>query len=249
MKIKDMVLLGGSILTLSLAFALGFGLDSYAVAEETMTVNCEEGANVRSGPGKQNAIIDCLPQGTSVTAIHEEDGWYAVEYDDVSGYIRKDLLTLSPSTVSMKGGEIPMEVTSRIGVNVRSGPGTDQVILGDLEQGTVIIVTGIENNWCSFDYKGETGYVYSDWLTETDKEVTDLNTIDENTKKFTERTMVVECKRGVNIRSDANINSAKLGTLENGTEVKVTDEKNGWWRIKHDGKIGYVYQEWLMEKK
>lgn len=244
-----MVLLGSSILTLSLAFALGGDLDSYAVAEEMMTVSCEEGANVRSGPGKQNAIIDCLPQGTSVSAIYEEDGWYAVEYDNISGYIRKDLLTLSPSTISMKGGEIPMEVTSRIGVNVRSGPGTDQAILGDLEQGTVIIVTDIENNWCSFDYKGETGYVYSDWLTETGKEATDLNVVDGNAKKFAEKTMVVECKMGVNIRSDASTGAAKLGTLDNGTEVQVTDEKNGWWRISHNGKIGYVYQEWLVEKE
>ncbi len=249
MKIKDMVLLGSSILTLSLAFALRVGLDSHAVAEETMTVNCAEGANVRSGPSKQDAVIDCLPQGTSVSAIYEKEGWYAVEYDDVSGYIRKDLLTLSPSTVSMKGGEIPMEVTSRIGVNVRSGPGTDQAILGDLEQGTVIVVTGIENNWCSFDYKGEAGYVYSDWLAETNKEATDLASIGESTKKFTERTMVVECKQGVNIRSDASTDAAKLGTLDNGTEVKVADEKNGWWRINHDGKIGYVYQEWLVEKE
>lgn len=249
MKIKDMVLLCGSILTLSLAFALGPGIDSYAVADEMMTVNCEQGANVRSGPSKNDSIIDCLPQGTSVSAIYEEDGWYAVEYDSNSGYIRKDLLTESPSTVSMKDGEIHMEVTSRIGVNVRSGPGTNQAILGDLEQGTVIIVTGIENDWCSFDYKGETGYVYGDWLTETDKEATDLDSIDKSAKKFAERTMVVECKKGVNIRSDASMSAAKLGTLENGTEVKVTDEKNGWWRINYDGKIGYVYQEWMMVKE
>lgn len=249
MKIKDMVLIGSSILTLSLAFALGLGIDSYAVADEMMTVNCEQGANVRSGPGKENSIVDCLPPGTSVSVIYEKDGWYAVEYDSNSGYIRKDLLTLSPSTVSMKGGEIHMEVNSRIGVNVRSGPGTNQAILGDLEQGTVIIVTGIENDWCSFDYKGETGYVYGAWLTETNKEATDLDSIDKSAKKFAERTMVVECKKGVNIRSDASMSAAKLGTLENGTEVKVTDEKNGWWRINHNGKIGYVYQEWLIEKE
>lgn len=249
MKIKDMVLLGGSILTLSLAFALGFGLDSYAVADEMMKVNCEQGANVRSGPSKKDTIIDCLPQGTSVSAIYEEDGWYKVEYDNSSGYIRKDLLTQSSSTVSMKGGEIRMEVNSRIGVNVRSGPGTDHAILGDLEQGMVITVTGMENDWCTFDYLGETGYVYGDWLTQTEKESTDLSAAESKNKKFAERTMIVACKKGVNIRSDANTNSAKLGTLENGTEVRVTDEKNGWWRIKHDGKIGYVYQEWLVEKE
>lgn len=249
MKIKDMVLIGSSILTLSLAFALGLGIDSYAVADEMMTVNCEQGANVRSGPSKNDTIIDCLPQGTSVSAIYEEDGWYAVEYDSNSGYIRKDLLTLSPSTVSMKDGGIRMEVNSQIGVNVRVGPGTDCAILGDLEMGTVITVTGIESYWCTFDYLGEVGYIYEKWLTQTEKETTDLTALDSSDKKFAERTMIVACKKGVNIRSDANTNSAKLGTLENGTEVKVTDEKNGWWRINHDGKIGYVYQEWMMEKE
>ena len=45
MKIKNMVLLGSTILTLSIVFALGIGFDSYAVSEEYMTVNCRKGAN------------------------------------------------------------------------------------------------------------------------------------------------------------------------------------------------------------
>ncbi len=249
MRIKDILLTGGAILSLSLIFALGIGFESCAVAEENMTVNCRQGANVRSGPGMDKAVRDCLPQGTQVIVISESDGWCSVEYGSNTGYIRKDLLEEVPSTVSMKGGKIRMEVDCRMGVNVRSGPGTDKSILGDLEMGTVITVTGIENDWCSFDYKGKTGYIYGKWLTETDKEVTDLESDAQNSnKKFTERTMIVDCSKGVNIRSDADINSAKLGVLEKGTKVKVTDEKNGWWRINYNGKIGYVYQEWLSEE-
>lgn len=250
MKIKDVLLLGSTILSLSLAFALGIGFDSYAVSEEYMTVNCKQGANVRSGPGVEKQVQDCLPQGTEVMVVGEKDGWCSVEYDGGAGYIRKDLLTQVPSTVSMEGGEIPMEVNCKMGVNVRSGPGTDKAILGDLEKGTVIIVTGIENNWCKFDYKGKTGYVYGEWLSETDKEATDLDADTEGSgKKHGEKTMIVNCNKGVNIRSDADINSAILGTLEKGTKVKVTDEKNGWQRVNYDGQIGYVYQEWLSEVK
>lgn len=248
-KIKDILLAGGAVLSLSLIFALGIGFESCAVAEENMTVNCRQGANVRSGPGLSEAVRDCLPQGTRVIVISENDGWCSVEYGGNTGYIRKDLLDEVPSTVSMKGGEVRMEVDCRMGVNVRSGPDTDKSILGDLEMGTVITVTGIENDWCSFDYKGQSGYVYGKWLTETDKEVTDLETaVRDSNKKFAEKTMIVGCSKGVNIRSDADINSAKLGTLEKGTKVKVTDEKNGWWRINYNGKIGYVYQEWLSEE-
>lgn len=250
MKIKNMVLLGSTILTLSIVFALGIGIDSYAVSEEYMTVNCRKGANVRSGPDMGKSVKDCLPQGTEVMVVGEKDGWCSVEYDGGAGFIRKDLLTQVPSVVSMEGGEIPMEVNCKLGVNVRSGPGTDQAILGDLDQGTVIIVTGIENNWCKFDYKGKTGYVYGEWLSETEKEATDLNaSMQASDKKSGEKTMKVNCNKGVNIRSDADINAAILGTLEKGTEVKVTDEKNGWWRVNYDGKIGYVYQEWLSEVK
>ncbi len=249
MRIKDILLTGGTILSLSLIFALGIGFESCAVAEENMTVNCRQGANVRSGPSMNEAVRDCLPQGTRVVVISESNGWCSVEYDSNTGYIRKDLLEEVPSTVSMKGGKIRMEVDCRMGVNVRSGPSTDKSILGDLERGTVITVTGIENDWCSFDYKGQTGYIYGKWLTETDKEVTDLESgAQESNKKFTERTMTVDCSKGVNIRSDADINSAKLGVLEKGAKVKVTDEKNGWWRINYNGKIGYVYQEWLSEE-
>lgn len=248
-KVKDMLLIGGTLLSLSLFFALGIGFESCAVSEENMTVNCKQGANVRSGPGTNETVRDCLPQGTSVSVISESNGWCSVEYNGNTGYIRKDLLAEVPSTVSMKGGKVRMEVDCKMGVNVRSGPGTDKSILGDLEMGTVITVTGIENDWCSFDYKGQTGYVYGKWLTETDKEATDLDaaTQDSN-KKFTEKTMIVDCNKGVNIRSDADISSAKLGVLEKGTKVRVTDEKNGWWRINYNGQIGYVYQEWLAEE-
>ena len=147
MRIKDILLTGGTILSLSLIFALGIGFESCAVAEENMTVNCRQGANVRSGPGMNEAVRDCLPQGTRVVVISESNGWCSVEYDSNTGYIRKDLLEEVPSTVSMKGGKIRMEVDCRMGVNVRSGPSTDKSILGDLEMGTVITVTGIENDW------------------------------------------------------------------------------------------------------
>ncbi|MCR4586857.1 MAG: SH3 domain-containing protein [Lachnospiraceae bacterium] len=55
------------------------------------------------------------------------------------------------------------------GVNVRTGPGKDYYTLGSLKAGEEVYVTGItDNGWYEIKYKGETGYVYSDYLADAD---------------------------------------------------------------------------------
>lgn len=58
------------------------------------------------------------------------------------------------------------KVTPAIGLNVRSGPGTNNGKLGALPYGTQVSVTGISNGWATIDYGGKTAYVSAQYLQE-----------------------------------------------------------------------------------
>lgn len=50
--------------------------------------------NLRSGPGTSNDVLAKVYGGTLVNIITLEDGWYAVEYNGITGYIREDYLRI-----------------------------------------------------------------------------------------------------------------------------------------------------------
>lgn len=58
------------------------------------------------------------------------------------------------------------KVTPSIGLNVRSGPGTNNGKLGALPYGTEISVTGISNGWATINYGGKTAYVSAQYIKE-----------------------------------------------------------------------------------
>ena len=49
--------------------------------------------NLRSGPGTSYTAITALKNGTTVTLLGREDGWYKVRYNGQTGYISGDLLS------------------------------------------------------------------------------------------------------------------------------------------------------------
>ncbi|MGI6006695.1 MAG: SH3 domain-containing protein [Ruminococcus sp.] len=68
--------------------------------------------------------------------------------------------------------EVPEGVTMYCSsaVNVRSLPGMDGDVIGSLEYGEKVTVTGKENGWYEITYDGGKGYVYKDYLTDDSQE-------------------------------------------------------------------------------
>lgn len=86
------------------------------------------------------------------------------------------------------------------------------------------------------------------------KTVTTTTAAAKTTKKTTAKKTTVEEISGlkvyataaVNVRSDADTSSEKLGTLAPDTGVSVTGKtSSGWYRIKYGDKTGYVYAEYF----
>lgn len=49
----------------------------------------------------------------------------------------------------------------------------------------------------------------------------------------------------VNFRAEATTDSESMGKLPEGTEVEVVSYEDDWYKVKYDGKTGYIYSQYL----
>lgn len=62
--------------------------------------------NVRSEANTTSSVIDSLGMNAQVTVVGEENGWYKVQVNGKTGYIRQDFLANEKTQVSSRGNEI-----------------------------------------------------------------------------------------------------------------------------------------------
>ena len=78
----------------------------------------------------------------------------------------------SPDRASDGAGEggttTAYTVTPKIGLNVRTGPGTNNAKLGALTCGSTIQVSKVENGWAEIEYNGQKAYVSAAYIKESD---------------------------------------------------------------------------------
>lgn len=60
----------------------------------------------------------------------------------------------------------------------------------------------------------------------------------------------VTCISPVNVRTEPNISTSQvIGALTTGEEVEMLGKENGWYKISYDGKMAYVYEDYVKEKE
>lgn len=78
--------------------------------------------------------------------------------------------TLAPTSTPLAAAPVVIStryIFSSTPVNVRSGPGTDQGVIGSLNQGSMIEVTGEQGGWYKIKFNGGEGWVFGDLTTAT----------------------------------------------------------------------------------
>ena len=125
-------------------------------------------------------------------------------------------------------------------VNVRSGPGFNHGVIGKLKGGDTVKHTGIgKHGWSRITYEGKTAYVANNYVTPDSPETAGGAT-------FQEVNQTVKATAKVNIRKGPGVNYACLGQLQAGEQVTRTGiGSKGWSRIKYNGEICYVANNYL----
>lgn len=127
------------------------------------------GLNVRSGPGSSYEKVASLTNGSKVTILGTENGWYKVDYGNgKTGYVSTDYVKVnsgSSGSSSSSAGSTGTITRAGNGLNVRSGPGSSYEKVASLDNGSKVTILGSENGWYKVDYgNGKTGYVSADYV-------------------------------------------------------------------------------------
>jgi cell wall-associated NlpC family hydrolase len=141
-----------------------FGLSAYA---DSAIVTGSQ-VNLRSGPGTNYWVIDCLDIGTSVTVTDRSDSnWYAVDYNGQSGFMSAAYLSVSETSYAADTTVSSDDASGYINamyVRFRSGPSSDASILGEYNRGKAVTITGTNGAWTACTIDGQSGYVYSQYV-------------------------------------------------------------------------------------
>jgi len=113
-------------------------------------------------------------------------------------------------------------------LRIRSGPGTSYSVVDRLSEGDIVVILERTNSeWYKINFHGVVGYVSTEYLRDV---------------LVAENFNALGCITGnsVNIRERPNTSSNILGTYPRDTVMTVIGINNGWYKVKHDGKTGYV---------
>ncbi|OGR10916.1 MAG: hypothetical protein A2277_09510 [Desulfobacterales bacterium RIFOXYA12_FULL_46_15] len=107
--------------------------------------------------------------------------------------------------------------------NMRSGPGTEDSVLWQVEQYHPFIVIEKKGNWYKVkDYENDVAWLHNSLLGKVDS--------------------VITIKDKSNVRSKPDVKSNILFTVDKGVPFKVLEKKVNWIKIQHaDGDVGWIH--------
>lgn len=116
----------------------------------------KDGVNVRTGPGTSNPVYMELFKGYPLKVLEKKNDWVKIEdFEKDSGWIFSSLVE--------KANTVIVNAESR--VNMRSGPGTKNAVVANLERGVVLDVLERSNNWVRVRHIGGIeGWIYAPLL-------------------------------------------------------------------------------------
>jgi len=115
------------------------------------------GLNVRTGPSTGNSIIGAVYQGQKYAYEGKSGSWFRIRFDNRTGYVYEGTYSFATST--------PLSTVAVSGLNVRTGPGTNYGIAGQIFQGQRFALTGsTSGSWVQIYHGGSSRWVYGPFM-------------------------------------------------------------------------------------
>ncbi|MGX5365293.1 enterotoxin EntFM [Bacillus cereus] len=204
--------------------------------------------NVRSGAGTGHNVISKVKSGQVIQVVGQENGWFKVNVNGQTGYVSGDFVTTggkTGTTVQQGTGTYTVNVSS---LNVRTGPSTSHTVLGSVNKGKTVQVVGEVQDWFKINFNGGTGYVSKDFVTKGGSAVsneTQQPTTNNNTTTVQTGGSYVVNTGALKVRTGPATYNAVIGGVTNGKVLNVTGAENGWYKINHNGRTGYVSADFV----
>lgn len=128
-------------MAVSVLFVALFSGFAYAQENKTGIVTGSV-LNLRQSSNTASTVLAKLEKGAKVTVLNEEDGWVQVTYNDITGWVTGEYLSVT--TPEIGTGTVLVERA-----NVRSEPNTSSKILVKVSEGEKVSVRSRSGDWYS----------------------------------------------------------------------------------------------------
>lgn len=206
---------------------------------------------VRTQPNTSSAIMGRVYEGKALQVIGEENGWLKIKHNGKVGYVSSQFVIDGTSNgsdknngkVQVASGNYKVNVSS---LRVRTGPSTSHTILGSVHKGQIVQVTAEVQDWVKINYSGQTAYISKDYISKNDfnANVDQTNEQQKNITVQTDGTYIVDAT-SLRVRTGPATYHSVIGGVLNGRILQVTGVENGWLKINHNGRTGYVSSEYV----
>ncbi|MBO1626692.1 enterotoxin EntFM [Bacillus arachidis] len=199
--------------------------------------------NVRTGASTGHDIIAKVQEGQVLQVIGQENGWFKVNVNGQTGYVSGDFVTTGEkkgTAVQQGTGNYTVKVSS---LNVRTGPSASHTVLGTVSKGQTVQVVGEVQDWFKINYNGETGYVSKNFVSKggtTTNVGTETQQPSNNEMTIRKDGSYVVDTGALRVRTGPATYNAVIGGVLKGQTLQVIGGENGWYKINHQGKTGYV---------
>lgn len=145
-------------------------------------------------------------------------------------------------------------VNSPIGLYVLNEANLNGSVVTALDYGTKVTIDGTFGNWYKVTSGKYTGYAYKKYITEAATVYSSTNSTSSTTSSSTSTTttnleygVVSNLNYGYNLnfRTAPNTSASIITCLTEGTKVQILGEDNGWYNVKYNGEVGYLYGEFI----
>lgn len=206
---------------------------------------------VRTQPNTSSAIMGRVYEGKVLQVIGEDNGWLKINHNGKVGYVSSQFVKDSGSNGSdnnngkfqVASGDYKVNVSS---LRVRTGPSTSHTILGSMYKGQVVPVTGEVQNWFKINYKGQDAYISKDYISKSGSNANAEQTNEQqnNVTVQADGIYIVDAT-SLRVRTGPATYHSVIGGVLNGRTLQVTGVENGWLKINHNGRTGYVSSEYV----
>ena len=232
----------------------------------TATVVTTGGAlNLRDGASATARVIGEIPNGDMVIVVNRENGWAAVIYNGMAGYVMTEYLvsgavtpiavpTQAPAVTaapSPSGTVQALVVTTGGSLNLRQSPSAAARVLAFIPYGTWVTVSARGQEWSAVSYGGQNGYVMSKFLSfgTVPPAVSQPTAIPAPTQApvaYQGETAYVNTTGGtLNLREGADGSARVLTVIPNGTQLPILSRGSVWCMTIYQGQTGYVMTSFL----
>ena len=156
-----------NILTIFIILAWIFATVSFA---STGTLKDTDFLNVRESPSTSSNILTVLPKDASFEISGEEGDWYKIKYQDYTGYVSKQYVSITENVVNT---DIPPRANSNGIINKASKlyilPLLNSTVIENINANTEILVVSITGKWAYIQTDTNSGWTFTDNINGTDE--------------------------------------------------------------------------------